>query len=226
MQSQVKSATGPAGRSYTSSIRDERARQTQRRVLDAAYALFVEHGYTPTTMAAVAARAGVSTQTVYNGFGSKAALLKRVYDVRLAGDDEDVAIADRPEVKAMHADPDPVRFLMAYADFGRVLFGRIGPFLAILVSGARAGDPELIAHLETINGERLVGTGMVARHLAKQRALRPGLTAARARDLIWTLNSVEVWQLLVGERGWSARAYAEWVGRAMCGAVLAEPRPH
>ncbi len=61
----------------------EQARLTQRRIVDAAHRLFVEQGYGPTTMAAAAAAAGVSAQTVYNAFGSKPALLKRVYDIVL-----------------------------------------------------------------------------------------------------------------------------------------------
>ena len=183
--------------------------------------LFLEQGYTATTMSAVAAAAGVSVQTVYKAFGTKPALVKRLYDVTLAGDDEPVPLADRPEVKALYAEPDPRRYLMGYAHLGRLLIERLGPLLRVLSAGARSGDPDLRAFVDTINGERLVGTGMGARHLAELGALRDGLSVERARDAIWTLNSVEVWSLLTEQRGWSAQAYEEWVGRAMADAVLA-----
>lgn len=207
-------------RSYRSPLREEQARQTQRRILDAAYALLLEQGYTATTMAAVAGRAGVSAQTVYKTFGSKPALTKRVYDVTLVGDDEPVPFADRPEVVALGRETDPRRLLAGYAALGRGLLERLGPLLRVLLAGARAGDPELRELVDTLNGERLIGTGQVAARLAGLGALRPGLSQERARDAIWTLNSVEVWSLLTEQRGWSGDEYAEWVGRAMADAVL------
>ncbi len=57
-------------RSYRSPLREEQARLTQRRILDATYALLLQQGYTAMTMAGVAAAAGVSAQTVYKAFGS------------------------------------------------------------------------------------------------------------------------------------------------------------
>lgn len=211
------------GRSYRSPLREEQARLTQRRILDAAYGLLLEQGYTVTTMAAVAAAAGVSAQTVYKTFGTKAALVKRVYDVTLVGDDEPVPFAERPEVRALHAETDPRRFLMGYAALGRTLSERLGPLLRVLMAGARAGDPELREFVDTVNGERLVGAQMTVQRLAELGPLRDGVDAERARDSIWTLNSVEVWSLLTEQRGWSGAEYAEWVGRAMADAVLPSP---
>lgn len=214
--------TGRSPRPYTSAVRDEQARATRRRVADTAYELFLAQGYTGTTVATIAAAAGVSAQTIYNTFGSKPGLLKHVYGVRLAGDDDPVPMRDRPAMRALAAETDPAAFLRAYARVGRTMLERIGPFVAVLVAGAQAGDAELQEHVETINGERLVGVRMTVRRLVELGGLRPGLSAERARDAIWTLNSFEVWHLLVGARGWSGRAYEEWVGRAMCDAVLPE----
>ena len=206
-------------RSYTSPLRAEQARQTRRRILDAAAGLLLERGYAATTMSAVAAAAGVSAQTVYKVFGSKPALVKQLYDVRLVGDDEPVPFGERPEVRAAYAETDPRRFLAAYAGLGRLLLDRLGPLLRVLLAGARSGEPDLLAFVDTVNAERLAGTTMVARRLAEIGGLRPGLSVERARDAIWTLNSVEVWSLLTEQRGWSAAEYEEWVGRAMADAV-------
>ena len=210
-------------RSYRSPLREEQARQTQRRIVDAAYRLLLEQGYTATTMAGVAAAAGVSTQTVYKAFGSKPALVKRVYDVTLIGDDEPVAFADRPGAAALRAETDPRRFLAGYAALGRGLIERLGPLLRVLLAGARAGDPELRAFVDTVNAERLTGAGQIADRLASLGVLRDGMTVERARDVIWTLNSVEVWSLLTEQRGWSGDEYAHWVGRAMGDATLPPP---
>ena len=210
-------------RSYRSPLRAEQARQTQRRILDAAYRLLLEQGYAATTMAAVAAAAGVSGQTVYNAFGTKPALVKRVYDVTLVGDDEPVPFADRPDARALRAEPDPRRFLLGYAAVGRDMIERLGPLLRVLVAGARAGDPELTAFVDTVNGERLTGATMMVRHLVELGALRDGVAVEEAVDAVWMLNSVEVWSLLVEQRGWTGERYAAWVGRAMADAVLPYP---
>jgi AcrR family transcriptional regulator len=207
-------------RSYTSPLREEQARQTQRRILDAALRLFLDQGYTATTMSGIAAAAGVSVQTVYKAFGTKPALVKRLHDVTLAGDDEPVPMADRPIMRAIREETDPRRSLLLYARVGRVLAERIGPLVRVLTAGAQAGDPDLAAYVRTVNGERLIGTEMEARRLAELGALRAGLSVERARDAIWTLNSIEVWSLLTEERGWSGAEYEQWVGRAMADAVL------
>src|SRR5688572_17986406 len=88
-------------RPYDNARRLAQARLTELAVVDAARALFIADGYTATTIAAVARAAGVAPQTVYKAFGTKAALLKRVYDVTLVGDVDAVPLADRPEFAAV-----------------------------------------------------------------------------------------------------------------------------
>jgi len=84
-------------RRYDSATRLAKARRTRMRILSAARDLFLVDGYVGTTLDAVAATAGVSPQTVYNLVGGKATLFKAVYDVTLAGDDEPIPIARRPD---------------------------------------------------------------------------------------------------------------------------------
>ena len=67
---------------------------------------------------------------------------------------------------------------MAYARVGRSCSARLGPLLRVLLAGARAGDPDLQAYVRTIDGERLVGTGMSAARLAELGALREGLSSS------------------------------------------------
>ena len=98
-----------ASRPYRSALRDEHALVTRRRIVDAAAALFVERGYVPTTIDAIAQRAEVSRRTVFTSVGGKAAALKLAFDWTLAGDDEPVALADRPEVQRHDAGRGPGR---------------------------------------------------------------------------------------------------------------------
>lgn len=230
VESGVKQDLGQKPRRvYDNRRRAEQARATRRRVLAAAHDLLLAEGYAGTTMAGIARAANVSVESVYKGFGSKAALVKELYDVTLAGDDEPIPIAQRPEFKALAAEPDPRRKLAHYAALAHVLVGRVGPLLAVLLAGARGGDPELREFAATVNRERLLGATGVVRHVADVGALRPGLDVDRARDIVWTLISPEVHDLLVVARGWSLDDYETWLAQALADALLpstsARPAP-
>jgi hypothetical protein len=90
-----------------------------------------------------------------------------------------------------------------------------------IAAGAAAGDLDLVVPQST-GEERLVGTLFVARRVLELGALAPGLTVERARDRVWTLNSVGVWHLLTAGRGWSGEEYETWIGEQMCAALLDE----
>lgn len=60
----------------------ERSRLKHSQIVEAAAALFLENGYGPTSMDAIAARAGVSKRTVYGHFENKEALFMAVMDRR------------------------------------------------------------------------------------------------------------------------------------------------
>jgi len=53
-------------------------------ITDAARRVFLEHGYTHTSVDAIAAEAGVSKQTIYNHFGDKAHLFRAVMHATVA----------------------------------------------------------------------------------------------------------------------------------------------
>lgn len=206
-------------RGYDNTRRAEQARLTRRGVLDAARDLLVEHGPAAVTMRDVAARAGVSVETVHKTFRTKAALIKDVYDVTLAGDDEPIAMIDRPEHRAVFAASDPRDTLARYAYVARRISERVGPLLAKLLAGARGGDPDLQQFRETVNRERLAGAGSVVRHLATTGGLRADVDPDRARDLVWTLISPEVYELLVVDRGWSHDEYERWLAHTLVDAL-------
>lgn len=208
-------------RGYHSPARDRQAAQTRASVATAAAELFARAGYAPTSVNAVARHADVSAQTVYNTFGTKAALLKAAYDVTLVGDAEPVPLAERPEVRALYAETDPAAFLYSYAALGRRVLDRAGSLMLQIAAGAAAGEPDLVEHRAVTDHERLMGTTMVARRVSELGGLAATLSVEGARDRIWTLNSAEVWHLLTGTLGWSGDDYQAWIGEAMCAAVLA-----
>src|SRR4051794_14401270 len=93
-------------RRYDSTRRREQAQENRRRILAAAHELFVTKGYGSTTIAEVAAAAGVAVETVYAAFRNKITVLHRVWDVAVGGDERDVHLLDRPEMRAVFAEPD------------------------------------------------------------------------------------------------------------------------
>src|ERR1700693_4659732 len=82
------------------SLREAQIAQTEERIIAAATGLFLENGYVPTTLEAVAKRAEVAARTVYVRFGTKAALFKRVVDVAIAGDTQPVDVLGRDWAQA------------------------------------------------------------------------------------------------------------------------------
>jgi AcrR family transcriptional regulator len=216
-------------RRYSMALRDEQTALTRRRILDAAGRLFAERGYPGTTLAGIAAAAGVSVQTIYNLVGGKPALLKAVYDVTLAGDDEPVPMAQRPIFRAVTEAADGRECLANYAVMSRVLGERILPLLRMLMAQAATGDGDLREFADTIDREHAIGTSRVAAHVAERFGLRDGLDARAAADVLWTLTSPEVADRLVNRRNWGWDRYQEWLGTTLADALLGpgrEPEHH
>ncbi|MBU2664608.1 TetR/AcrR family transcriptional regulator [Actinoplanes bogorensis] len=208
-------------RRYSSDVRAEQRRASRERVLEAARVLLVRRGFGGTTVEAIAGRAGVSVQTVYNVVGGKAAVLKAVYDTALAGDDEPVPMIERPTARAMRGAADGREFLRLYARMGREMYERAGPLLPILAEGA-AGDREVRAFTGTIEDERAAGTAGVAGLVRERFGLRGDLTVGEAGDILWTLTSPDTALRLIHRRGWSLDRYEAWLGRTMADALLIE----
>lgn len=200
--------------------RAEQVRATRRKVLDAARDLFLRRGYLGSTIEAIASRAGVSPQTVYNVVGGKAALFKAVYDVALAGDDEPVPMIARPIFAEMDAAVDGRSCLAVYARFSRLIVTRVGPLIMpVFVEGA-GRDPDLRAFIDKTEQERATGTTGMAQRIATRFGLRTGLTVDVAADVLWTLTAPEIADRLIRRRGWSLDRYESWLARAMADALL------
>jgi AcrR family transcriptional regulator len=207
-------------RPYDSTRRKEQARQTREAILDAAGTMFRERGYARTTVTAVAEAAGVSVETVYKAFGNKARLLKGVFDVAIVGDHAPVPMLQRDMVGRIQAEPDPRRKFEIYGEHLAQAGPRAGP-VQLLVRAAGAGDPEAAAVWDQMSNERLIGTTQFARHLYEGKQLRDDVTLEEARDVLWTYNSVELYDLLVLQRGWTPERYGAWLARALASALLA-----
>ena len=164
------------------------------------------------TVARLAAEAEVSPQTVYNAVGGKAAVVKAVYDTSLAGDDEPVPISERPELRAVLEAGSAAECLRRYADVGVLFWERVGPLLGAVLPHGDGGDPVLADFTATIDRERRTGNGHLVHHVATRFGLPDHLPEPRAVDLVWTLTSPQVADLLVRRCGWSPADYGRWLG--------------
>jgi AcrR family transcriptional regulator len=210
-------------RSYDRSGRLRSSSQRQLRVVEVAVRLLIERGYAATTVADIAAVAQVSVPWLYKTFGPKPKLVKRVYDVLLAGDLDPAPISARPAFHALAAETDPDRVVQRYASISRDLLSRMGPLAAVLLAAGHSGDGDVADLAETLARERLAGATAVSDHLADLGALAPGMTAEQARDVVWTLISPEVYRMLVVERDWSQHSYERWLAQALKSALLVSP---
>ena len=205
-------------RSYDASGRREQARTRRLAVVLAARDLFERQGFRLTTIAAVAARAGVSAESIYKGFGTKAALAKAVFDVVIAGDDEPVPVAERPAMQLIRDEPEVRRKIAMYVD-GLAQRQARSAKVQILIRDGRHVDDSLAPVWATLNEEGLVGMTMLGRHLLDTGQLRDGIDLDEVRDVLWNYLAIDTYERLVLSRGWPLERYSRWLAHAIAGAI-------
>src|SRR4051794_610387 len=193
--------------------------RTRLEILEAAQRLFERDGYVATTMAAVAAEAAVALKTVYLAFETKAGLLRALWHLRLRGDEADVPIAERPWYREVIAEPDPERQLRLGAHNARLVKERAAKLMRVMRDAAGT-DADSAALWRRIQDDFLANQRAVVDTIEAKVALAPGLDAARAADIMWTLNHPDVWHLLVGERGWTPQQWEQWFADTTCAQLL------
>src|SRR5688500_2286704 len=196
-------------RPYRSTRRREQAGETRRRIIRAAHDLFVSRGYGRTTMAEVASAAGVAVETVYAAFGNKPTLLRQVWYATFRGDEQDVRLLDRPEIRAVLAEPDLATRLRAHAAALGPVFRRITPLLRAL-QGASTSEPAAAAMLAEFDERRLDAAGHYARAAAATGQL--GVSERECSDVLAATLEGGLWYRLVGECGWSEERFAQVLG--------------
>jgi AcrR family transcriptional regulator len=205
----------------SSGVRRDQARTRLARaaVVEAARTLFLERGYGATTIEAISELADVPSATVYRLFASKHGILKALLDVSIVGDDENVPMADRPQIRTLLAEPDPREQLAGFVAITAQVNTGIAPLYRVLVSAAGT-DADAAALLDAVTRQRHQGQRLIARSLARAGALRPGLRERDAADIIHALLSPELYRLLVIDRGWKAERYQPWLATTLIDQLL------
>ena len=207
-------------RGYRSELRATQAQDTRRRIVTAAAELFVATGFGATTVDAIAAAAGVSRKTVFTAAGGKVELLSLALDWAIAGDDEPIALVDRPEVQALLRLRDPAALL---DDWARVLVGidvRVAELFVAMEAAANL-DPAARAVFDTSNDQRHEGAAVIVDAIASLGGLRRGLRRAAAVDIGWLLSDPVLYRRLVGDRGWTVARFEKWLAATLRHQLLA-----
>jgi AcrR family transcriptional regulator len=205
-------------RSYDASRRREQARSRRLAVVLAGRELFERDGFRATTIAAVAVHAGVSAESIYKGFGSKAALAKAVFDLVIAGDDEPVPVADRPAMQAIRDEPDVRRKIAMFAD-GLAQRQARSAKVQILIRDGRHVDDSLAPIWAKLTDEGRAGMTMLGRHLLQTGQLRDGIGLDEVRDVLWNYLAIDTYERLVLTQGWPLTRYSRWLAQAITSAL-------
>src|SRR5215470_7812025 len=203
-------------RPYHSPVRREQAARTRQRILDAAGALFVAHGYGTTSIRQIAAAAQVAPDTVYATFGTKARLLTALLDIRLAPGGQ-ASILDRSEAQAIRSERDP-RLLRRSARDYAAMSERVRPVSEVLRT-AKAVEPQMAAVRKEMEAYRLEYMRTIVGWLADLATLR--VPADRAAQVVWALASPDVGRMLCDVQGWTTAEYASWLEDTLTATLLA-----
>lgn len=205
-------------RPYDARGRRSQARVRRLSVVQAALRLFERDGFRQTTMTAIAAAAGVSAEGIYKNFGTKANLAKAVFDLVIAGDDEPLPVAKRPEMQTIRDELDVRVKITLFVD-GLVQRQARSAKVQILIRDGRHVDDALTPVWEALNEEGLTGMTMLGQHLLDTGQLREGIDLGEVRDVLWTYLAIDVYERLVLFRGWQLERYQPWLANAIIAAL-------
>lgn len=190
-------------RRYRSTRRTQQAEQTRSLILEAAARLFTTKGWAATGMRDIAQAAGVATETVYSHFSSKSGLFRAAMDIAVVGDDAPIAVAERPEFRALATGPHHDRILTA-VQITTAIHLRTAGFAKVLREAAPT-DPVIAEMLRGVRERYRMDVAAGLEYVIG----RPPTEVER--DGLWAVLSVDVYLLLTEESGWSVEQYMAWL---------------
>ena len=199
-------------RQQRSTYRQVQAQMTRDRIVDAARTLMGTHGWTATTVDAIATEAGVAPATVYAAFGNKLAIVDGMRDAMLRDSEIPALMARAAE------EPEPETRLRLWAKLIRQQMETSYDVISIHRQAARA-DPDFAASYRQVLDGR--ARSMAAFVAGIEARLAPGLDAQSAADVLWAFSNEELWRELVEERGWSPDRFETWLGGTLISQLLA-----
>lgn len=201
-------------RRYRSTRRKAQAEDTRLAILDAARTLFAEKGWSATTIAAIARRAGVAPETVYARFGSKLAIVQALVVFAMRGADQATPFMEQPQRHRVRDEADPSLKIEAFSRHAGSLLARAAPILAVVRSASET-DTELRSLYGELHRARRRNLATLVDDISAVGALRPGLDRETAVDHLWSLTSPELYLVWTGAAGRNPADHAEWLAAAL-----------
>lgn len=189
--------------------------------MDAGRALFVERGYAATTVAQIAAAAGVAPATVNAAFGGKAGLLKRLVDVAIVGDDEPIPVVEREIARRVAEEPDPRRQIELLVASLTETHERLVDLQDVMIQ-ASGTDGEVRIEMARFQARRRIGMG---EFVARVDPAVLSVDRETAADVVWALTEPRIYLGLVRERGWTPDRYRRWLVEQLAAGIL-RPSAH
>jgi AcrR family transcriptional regulator len=194
------------------------AEETQRVIVLEGARLFMQDGYHATSIAQIAAAAGVAVQTIYNSIGSKRDLLSRVLDFAAAGDHAPIPVPQFMREQS-EGEPDPHRIIEQLVEFWQGALPRTAPIFRVIREAA-AIDPQAAALERERSRQRLRNYAHAAELLDRRGALRDGLTIEQAAAAIFAIGHPETYRSLVLDGSWDTGEWAAWTSTMLHAALI------
>jgi AcrR family transcriptional regulator len=184
--------------------------ETRDLILDVAWDLLVDGRSAGFGMAAIAAQAGVSRQTLHLAFGDRAGMLLamlRRKDRKTPEAARLYSVGQRP----VETPEDFLSLVDAWLAYLPLIYPVGIQFDAESLHDKGAAD----AWDDRMKGTLLNGFRAKLGTLGQRGHLAPGWTADRAAEFAWSLVHPVNWRLLVVESGWSAEEFRQSRHQAM-----------
>ncbi len=193
------------------------SQQTRELIVASAGELFLENGYLSTSIEAIASRAGVAIQTIYNSVGNKPSLLSAVLDAAVAGQNAPATVPEFMQLRvAQTADVPGV--IDVLADWFAEGMPRSQSVFAI-ISQSAAVDPAVASLRDERAAARLAHYGLAAAAIRERGGLSNGMSDEEAAAAIFTLGHPDSYATLVTHLGWSLPRYRDWIHKALLSAL-------
>ena len=187
-----------------SARRAEYAEQTRRAILEAARSLFTDQGYFATKVEQIAGAARVAPATVYAVGGGKNGLLRTLIESAVNSQENAELLA------RIDAATDPERLLALVVAASRAKFAQWSALMRQVVAAAPQ-EPAVRESMEIAHEGLRGGLRRTADRLAAMGALRDGLTAAEAADVLWLYLCNAAYFIRTDDLGWPLEKSEAWL---------------
>lgn len=195
-------------RSYKSTARDTQAAQTKARILNSAKNLFELEGFEYVTIEKIAHGANVSIPSIYSLFQSKLGVLRALMDDALPPDEFKALVEKSINEKS------PKERLSISAKIARQMYDaertQMGIFRSAAVLAPELRELEKEREMRRYNRQEVTIKAMV-----KENSLIKGLSATKARDILWALTGRDMYRMFVIEQEWTSDEYEKWLAQLL-----------